>query len=190
MPQRPILPKSELLALSAEKILAAKEFFPVEWLTLVMSDSHWRYAIGNPACPAGMLAYAATYGKEQGEIGRRLAAIEHPNAPADLVKEAFAERDNWPVRQAALARKDLDWEALRHDAPGFPMYEKLVLFERTDCPEWMLRIMWKLPPQKDLCGEKDINDRLRDIAQDRLRRGNMLTADELNALEARNAPSK
>lgn len=168
-------------------ILLCDNFTHDEWIALTMDpDPYVRsYAYLNKNCPS-VIRERALYEKNPGVLS---SALDCPDPPRALL--AFASQvTHWAVRQVLLERKVLDWASLERPEELIPMYEKLALFGRKDCPEWMLRIMWKLPPQRALDGNGDINDRLRDIAERRLDKADMLTAEERAEIEARKAASR
>ena len=114
------------------------------------------------------------------------SAASNANAPEDVIQMALASHD-WPARHAALSKPVINWQVLFDHHETMPLSEKLILFGRRDAPEWMLRIIWRLPSQMSLDSSEDINKSLRRAAERRLKVGDMLTADELEEIAAREA---
>lgn len=176
--------RSRALAhLSYMSILLCSNFTRADWLWLVAhKDPYVRsYAYMNKACPAEILQIALLE-KSESEAGVLSSAALHENAPAEIIEMAFTS-PHWPARFAAFSRGALDWNRLRQERTPLSMSEKVVLFGRADCPEWLLRDMWTLPVQLSLDGKDDINKTLRTIAVRRLKKQNLLTPDELSALK-------
>ena len=179
--------KAGLLHLSYPSVLLCSNFTREDWLWLVaQKDSMLRsYMYQNKHCPTEILQFAVTETAES-EAGVLSSAAANVNAPREVVQLAL-DSSYSPARGAALGRADLDWTEVGKKAQLLTLYEKLVLFGRSDCPEWMLRIMWKLPSQMSLDGKDDINETLRRVAERRLKKGNMLTSEELEEIAAREA---
>ena len=177
--------KSELRALPLPELLKGT-FLPVEWMALVADEDPFRvsYTCMNSNCPPEMLRLAVFGVKVN--AGVLSSAASNVNAPEEVIRKAFSSRE-WPARNAALSSPNINWEELRDSGQRLPLSEKLILFGRKDAPEWMLRTVWALPTQMSLDGKDDINKTLRSIAERRLKKQGLLTPEELEEIEAREA---
>lgn len=179
--------KKGLQHLSYPSVLLCSNFSREDWLWLVSQrDPLLRsYTYLNKHCPPEILQMALIETAES-EAGVLSSAASNLNAPPQVVRLALDSPYSAP-RGAALGRDDLDWIEIKSKAQLLTMFEKLVLFGRKDCPEWMLRLVWKLPSQMSLDGKDDINHTLRMTAERRLKKAGLLTQEELEEIKAREA---